>query len=450
MMKRLLILALFCLTASAHAALNIQTWMLPNGAKVLYVENRGIPIIDINVDLDAGDRRSPMSKTGLASLTNAMLARGIREARLEADAPGGTSQAAPAMSEAQISDAFADTAAQRGGGSGQDRASVSLRTLSSEKERKASVALVARLLAHPAFPEELLARDKARTIAAIREELTRPESIASKAFWRTAYGNHPYGQEPTVESIQSITREDLLLFHRTHYVANRAVVSIIGDVSRQEADAIAKELTQLLPQGAALPALPKIADTTGAETRIPHPASQAHIMIGTPALVRNDPDFFPLTVGNYVLGGGGFVSRLMHEVREKRGLSYSVYSYFSPLAQEGPFQVGLQTQKEQADAALKVVRETVAGFLRNGPTEAELQAAKDNLTGGFALRLDSNRKILDHVAMIGFYDMPLDYLDRWTERVAKVTREEVITAFQSKLDPNRLATVIVGADPVTK
>lgn len=449
-MKRLLIAVLFCFLTPAHAALNIQYWTLPSGAKVLFVENRSIPIVDINVDLDAGDRRSPADKAGLASLTNAMLARGIRAAQLDPKAPGETARSAPALTEAQISDAFADTAAQRGGGSGQDRASVSLRTLSSDRERQASVALLARLLAHPAFPEDLLARDKARTIASIREELTRPESIASKAFWRTTYGEHPYGREPTVESVQAITREDLLLFHRTHYVANRAVVSIIGDVSKQQADAIARELTAHLPQGGPLPAISEVRDTKGEETRIPHPASQAHIMIGTPALVRNDPDFFPLTVGNYVLGGGGFVSRLMREVREKRGYAYSVYSYFSPLAQEGPFQIGLQTQKEQADAALKVVRETVADFLRTGPTPAELQAAKDNLIGGFALRLDSNRKILDHVAMIGFYDMPLDYLDRWTERVAQVTNEQIVAAFNRKLDPDQLATVIVGVEPPAK
>jgi zinc protease len=443
-MKTLLIAALLITANLAHAALDIESWTLPNGAKVLFVENHTIPIVDINVDFDAGERRNPEGKEGLASLTNAMLARGLREARIQATAPNPVATIAPAMSEAEISDAFADTAAQRGGSVGNDRASMSLRTLSSAKERRASVALVARLLAHPSFPAEFLVRDKARTVAAIREALTRPESIAERAFWRLAYEEHPYGREPTVESVEAIQREDLMQFHQKHYVANRAIVSMIGDISREEADAIARQLTLSLPQGEPLSALPEVPAPDGDEARIAHPASQAHILMGSPALKRNDPDFFPLTVGNYVLGGGGFVSRLTQEVREKRGLSYSVYSYFNPLAQKGPFQVGLQTQKEQADQALKVVQGTLNDYLRTGPTPAELEAAKSNLIGGFALRLDNNRKILDHIAMIGFYDMPLNYLDTWTERVANVTAEQVVSAFNRTLEQQKMSTVVVG------
>lgn len=348
------------------------------------------------------------------------------------------------MSEAQISDAIADTAAQRGGGTGGDRAGASLRTLSSAAERDASVSLLARVLAHPSFPENFLARDKARMIAAIKEDETKPESIASKAFWRLLYGSHPYSQYPTVPSVESITRDDLVAFHAAHYVANRAVVAMIGDITRAEADAIALQLTSRLPQGAPLPTLPKIEVVAASEERIPHPATQAHIMLGLPAVVRGEPDYFPLLVGNYTLGGGGFVSRLTHEVREKRGLSYSVYSYFNPMAQPGPFQAGLQTQKEQTDEALKVVRDTIAAFLRDGPTTQELKAAKDNLVGGFALRIDNNRKILDNIAAIGFYNLPLDYLDTWTAKIEKVTIADVKAAFQRKLALERMSTVIVG------
>lgn len=426
----------FCASAPAFAALQIQSWTLDNGARVLFVENRSIPILDLSVEFDAGSRRDPAAKSGLASLTNAMLARGLREV--------SGSRPEPAMSEAQISDTFADHAAQRGGGAGADRAGASLRTLSDARERDASVALLARILAHPAFPADLLARDKARTIAAIKEDETKPESIGSKAFWRQMYGDHPYGQSETVASVEAITRDDLVAFHQTHYVANRAVIAMIGDIDRAQADAIARQLTQRLPQGAPLPALPEVQQAPAREQRIAHPASQAHVMLGVPAIQRGDPDFFPLMVGNYTLGGGGFVSRLMREVREKRGLSYSVYSYFNPMAQPGPFQAGLQTQKDQADEALKIVRETISGFLREGPTPAELKAAKDNLVGGFALRIDNNRKILENIAAIGFYGLPLDYLDTWTARVAKVTAADIRAAFQRKIALDRMTTVIVG------
>lgn len=424
----------FMAAGPAAAALNIESWTLDNGARVLFVESRAIPVLDVSVDFDAGSRRDPMGRSGTAALTNAMLARGVRAQATE-----------PALTEAQISDSFADTAARTGGESGTDRAGMALRTLAYPAERDASVALLARVLAQPSFPAALFARDKARTIAAIKEEETKPESIADKAFWRQLYGSHPYAFQATAASVQKIGREDLVRFHRAHYVANRAVVAMVGAISRAEADTIARELTRRLPQGAALPALPPVPELPAREQWIDHPASQAHIALGMPAIARGDPDFFPLMVGNYTLGGGGFVSRLMHEVREKRGLSYSVYSYFNPLAQLGPFEAGLQTQKEQAGAALEVVRATMDRFLREGPTEQELQAAKDNLVGGFALRIDNNRKILDNVAMIGFYGLPLDYLDTWTDKVEQVSVADIRAAFARKLALERLSTVVVGA-----
>jgi len=200
-----------------------------------------------------------------------------------------------------------------------------------------------------------------------------------------------------------------------------------------------------LPRGTvtplpAPPGLPK-----GGLTQLAHPASQAHIYLGLPAIERGNPDFFPLLVGNYTLGGGGFVSRLYAEVREKRGLAYSVYSYFSPMLQPGPFTIGLQTQKEQTDLALRVVRETLDRFLKDGPTQAELDAAKSNLVGGFPLRIDSNRKILDYLIAIGMYRLPLDYLERWPERVQQVTVQQVRDAFERIVRPEFLSTVVVGA-----
>ncbi len=440
MMKTLWTLVLCLMAGTAQAALNIQHWTLDNGARVYFVENHTIPIVDVNVDFDAGSRRDPAGKAGTSSLTNGMLARGIRAATL----PDGSSE--PALSEADISNALADVAAQRGGGPGIDRAGMGVRTLSSVTERDQSVRMLARLLAHPSIPDTLFARDKARTVSSIRESLTKPEYIAEKSFWRLAYGSHPYGTETTVETVESITREDLLEFHRRHYVANRAVIAIIGDINREQAQRIALELTRRLPQGEPLPALPEIAPAVGTEQRLPHPASQAHILIGRPALSRGDPDFFALTVGNYILGGGGFVSRISREVREKRGLAYSSYSYFSPMAQSGPYQAGLQTRKDQTDEALKVVRDTIGSFLRDGPTEAELKAAKDNLIGGFPLRIDNNRKILDNLAMIGYHQLPLDYLDTWTAQVNKVTIADIRAAFARKLSLESLVTVVVGPD----
>jgi zinc protease len=424
----LLALALLLWGSLAHAVLPIEHWTTSNGARVYFVRADAIPMLDVSIDFDAGARHDPPAKSGLASMTTAMLARGVE-----------------GLDEATLAERFADLGASRGGGAGDDRASLSLRTLASPRERDAAVDLLARIASSPTFPAALLERERERTIQGLRESLVRPDAIAQRTFSALIYPSHPYGAEPTPESIAAIRREDVAAFHRARFGASGAVVSMIGAVTRAEAEAIAERLTRGLPAGAPAAPLPDVAAPPSVERRIAHPATQSHILVGAPAIARGDPDFFPLFVGNYVLGGGGFVSRLTSEVREKRGLSYSVYSFFSPMAQPGPFTVGLQTQKAQTDDALKVVRETLARFVADGPTEDELRAAKQNLVGGFALRIDSNRKILDNLANIGWYRLPLDYLERWTDRVEAVTTAQVRDAFRKAVRPDRLVTVVVGA-----
>ncbi|HSV46689.1 MAG TPA: insulinase family protein, partial [Ramlibacter sp.] len=196
---------------------------------------------------------------------------------------------------------------------------------------------------------------------------------------------------------------------------------------------------------AALPPVQEVRPLEGPSVQaIPFASAQAHVLIGQPGYRRNDPDYFPLLVGNYILGGSTFVSRLGTEVREKRGLSYSVASWFSPGLHAGAFTVSLQTRPDQAEQAVRVSREVLARFVAEGPTEAELKAAKDNLAGGFALRIDSNRKLLDQVASIAWNGLPLDYLDSWTRQVERVTVADVRAAFARKLQPDRMVTVTVG------
>lgn len=425
------LLAALCLglwSSIAYAVLPIEHWTTSRGTRVYFVRADTIPMLDLSIDFDAGGRHDPPGKAGLASMTAGLLARGVE-----------------GFDEAALAERFADIGANRGGGAGDDRASVSLRTLTSPRERDVAIDLIARIVSRPTFPAGPFARERERSIQSLRESLTRPDAIAQRTFSDLLYPKHPYGREPDPASIAGIERADLVDFHRRRFGADRAVVSMIGAVSRAEAESIAERLTAGLPAGEAPAPMPAVEAPPAVDRRIPHPATQSHILIGTPALARGDPDYFPLFVGNYVLGGGGFVSRLTAEVREKRGLAYSVYAYFSPMAQPGPFAVGLQTQKTQTEEALKVVRETVASFVREGPTEAELTAAKQNLVGGFALRIDSNRKILDNLSTIGWYRLPLDYLERWPDQVERVTAAQIREAFQRKIVPDRLVTVVVGA-----
>ena len=427
--KFLSVLCLILACQVAEAGPKIDHWLAPSGARVYFVENHGLPILDVQVDFAAGSAYDQSGKDGLASLVHALLDMGVQ-----------------GMDETQISNRLADLGAQLAGGVSMDRASVSLRTLSADDKRIPALEILRAVLCSPQFPAAVFEREKARSVATLKEALTRPDAIASKAFWAAMYPGHAYGRYATPESVDGLQGSDLVAFYRSHYTARQATVTIVGDVSRAQAEALAQQLSSDLPAdaGAAELDVPKL--PAASEQRIAHPAAQAHVLIGLPALRRGDPDFFPLLVGNYSLGGGGFVSRLMKEVREKRGFAYSVYSYFLPLAQPGPFQIGLQTKKNQANDALKVARDVLAGFLAQGPSTTELQAAKQNLVGSFPLRLDSNRKILDNVSVIGFYGFPLDYLDRYTENVEKVTAAEIKAAFARHVKPENMVTVVVAGE----
>jgi zinc protease len=180
---------------------------------------------------------------------------------------------------------------------------------------------------------------------------------------------------------------------------------------------------------------------------IEHPSQQMHILMGQPGIRRGDEDYFPLYVGNHVLGGGGMISRLFAEIREKRGLSYSAYSYFSPMKQPGPFVAGLQTRADQAEEAIAVLKDNLRRFIAEGPTAEELEASKKNITGGFPLRIDSNNEILAYLAAIGIYDLPLDYLDTFNDRVEAVTIEQIRDAFARRVSPDTIVTVMVGPAP---
>lgn len=417
---------------TAHASLPIQHWVLDNGAKVYFVESHDLPILDVSVDFPAGTVLEPANQGGVANLTRHLLSLGA----------GG-------LDDNQIARGMADVGAELGGRFDADRAGITLRTLSSPEQRDAALAILAKVLQQPTFPEPVLAREKARVIAALQEAEARPESIAAKAFQTAVFGNHPYARRDSgeIDSVSKLKVADLQAFYRSHYAAAGAVVALMGDISRAEADRIAHQLTDQLPpaSGEASLVIPPVPALQQALSRtIPFSAKQSQVLIGQPGVKRGDPDYFALYVGNYILGGGGFDSRLLNEVRQKRGLAYSVYSYFMPMREAGAFQIGLQTRTDQTNEALQVVRQTLANFVANGVTDTELTQAKNNIVGGFPLRIDSNKEILEYLAVIGFYDLPLNYLDEFPKRVEAVTAEQIQAAFKRHIDPDKLVTIVVG------
>ena len=412
------------------AGLNIQHWITPQGARVYFVENHDLPMLDVSVDFSAGSARDSKEKSGLASLARGLMGLG-----------------AGPYSERDIAEKLADVGAVLSGRLDADRAGFTLRTLSGKAERGQALSVLSSILAAPVFDATILEREKARVIAGIEEAATQPESIGAKAFQAAIYGDHPYALDESgeVATVKTLTRDDLVAFHREYYRAKNMAVALMGDISRPEAEALASELAAGLPPGEAPAPIPPVVEAVkGVETVISHHATQSHLFMGKPGMTREDPDYFPLYVGNYVLGGGGFDSRLTESIRQKKGLAYSVYSYFAPMERKGPFMIGLQTRRDATREAVETAKVELARYLADGPTEAELEQAKNNLIGGFPLRIDSNKKILEYLAVIGFYRLPLNWLDTYSDKVAAVTRDEILRAFRVRVRPETMMTVIVG------
>jgi len=433
MFARALLIITLCAALPALAMPPIQAWQTTSGAHVYFVETHDLPMLDISIDFPAGSAFDTRAKSGVAGLTQLMLHLG-----------------ATGFSEDEIARKIADVGAQLDGHFDLDRGGLSLRTLTSSDELTPALDVFTRVLQTPEFPAAALEREKIRLVADIKEADTKPDSIVSRNFNQLVYGDHPYALRASgeVDSVPNITRDDLVAFFRAHYTADQATVAIIGDLNRKRAEAIAERLTAQLPHAAEPAAIPPVPPLAHAEFKvIPHPATQGHVLIGAPGMKRGDADYFPLYVGNYVLGGGGFVSRILNEVREKRGLAYSAYSYFMPMRQDGPFMIGLQTRKDQTGEALAVARATFKKFVAEGPTADELKQAKQNIVGGFPLRFDSNRKILDYLSVIGFYHLPLTYIEDFPANVEKVTLAAVRDAFKRRVDPERMVTVVVGPEP---
>ncbi|KKW66776.1 zinc protease [Lampropedia cohaerens] len=422
---------------AADKLLPIEHWQQPSGAQVWLVTSPSLPMVDVQIDFDGGSRRDPAPQAGLAAATAAMLGKGI--------AAGGGH---PALDEEALEQAWADLGASLSAAAGNDRFTLRLRSLTQQPVLQQATKLAARQIGQPSWPAAIWQRERQRWSAALREAQTRPDVVARQAFERAVYGEHPYGQQTTPETLARIDVTDMQAFYARHVLPCRAKVSVVGAVDRAQADALVRTLLAGLPQQtgcAPLPEIPEVTPLAQARTeRISFDAEQAQILIGQPGIRRNDPDFLTYLVANHILGGSGFGSRLMEQVREERGLVYGIYSSFNPGNHAGAITIALQTRADQAEAATQLVNQVVRAFVADGPTDRELQDAKANLIGGFALRIDSNEKLLGNVANIAWNDLPLDYLEHWTDRVAAITVGDVRRVVQRVLQPERMVTVIVG------
>lgn len=414
--------------APARRSLDIQTWQTAEGAKVLFVAAPQLPMFDLRLTFAAGSSQDA-DVPGLAMLTNAMLNEGIQGKDVGAIAEG-----------------FEGLGANFGNGAYRDMAVTSLRSLSQPDLREPALKLFTEVIGAPTFPADSLARIKNQLLSSFEQQKQNPGKLASLALFDQLYGQHPYAHqsEGNAQSIPRITRAQLQAFHAKAYSANNVVIALVGDLDRAQAEAIAKQVSAALPKGPALSKSPQPATPTPGHRHIEFASKQTHLLLAQLGIDRQEPDYAALYLGNQILGGGGFGTRLMEEVREKRGLTYGVYSGFSAMQARGPFMINLQTRAELSEGTLKLVQQILRDYLRDGPTQKELDDAKRELAGSFPLSTASNADIVGQLGSMGFYNLPLSYLEDFMSQIQALSVAQVKDAMAKHLNPDAMLIVTAG------
>ncbi|AZE51769.1 Zinc protease [Pseudomonas chlororaphis] len=414
--------------APSHRSLDIKTWSTAEGAKVLFVEAHELPMFDMRLTFAAGSSQDG-DAPGLAMLTNAMLNEGVAGKDVGAIAEG-----------------FEGLGADFGNGAYKDMAIASLRSLSAPDKHTPALQLFADVVGKPTFPADSLARIKNQMLAGFEYQKQNPGKLASLELMNRLYGSHPYAHssDGTAQSVPPISLAQLRAFHAKAYAAGNVVIALVGDLSRSDAEAIAAQISSALPKGPALAKIPQPTEPQASIGHIEYPSSQTSLLLAQLGIDRDDPDYAALSLGNQILGGGGFGTRLMSEVREKRGLTYGVYSGFSPMQARGPFMINLQTRAEMSEGTLKLVQDVLADYLKTGPTQKELDDAKRELAGSFPLSTASNADIVGQLGAIGFYNLPLSYLEDFMQQSQSLTVEQVRDVLNKHLSADKMVVVTAG------
>ncbi|MBT7412229.1 MAG: insulinase family protein [Candidatus Thioglobus sp.] len=425
---RTLILFLLLLT-NAQAKLDIQYWTTPEGAKVFFAQTKGLPILDVALNFDAAASRDG-DQFGLASLTNGLL---------------GT--ATQYHNEEQIINAFESVGAQFSTSSLKDMSIVSLRTLTRQPILKKSLDTFTEVITQPSFEQKYLTRERRQTLRSIEASKQSPASIASLAFDKAVFANHPYAHPKigTEKSINQISLQDLKQHYDKFYVAKNLTIALVGDITKVKAKQIARQISHGLNVGKKAKNNPVItALKSSQKIHIEFPSKQTHLLIGQSGVNRSHPDYYPLYLGNHIFGGSGLTSILSDEIREKKGLAYSAYSYFTKMKSNGFFMMRMQTKNDQALEAKNIALQTLKNFRNNAIDTQKLQDGKDNIIGGFALETASNANILTYLSIIGFYELPLDYLSGFTDKIKNISAQDIQNAYARLVDMDKLIILSVG------
>ena len=422
-----LLATVFTLAAPAQAA-DVKNIDLGRQATVWFVEDHTVPIIAVNISLPAGAAYDPGAKPGLAAFAASLMDEGA-----------GT------MDATAFHRALAAKAIQFSARAERDYTVISLTMQSADAAE--ALRLLQLALTRPRFDNEAVARVRTQIVQSLQQESAEPGQVAAKSFMRVFFNGHTYGHatDGELQSIDAITPNDLKAFGRTHWVKNGLKIAVAGDITQ---DAITKLLGQTFaPLPDAAPPPPPDVGRLGAPGVhvVPMAVPQPNAVFGLPGVMRADPDFLPAFVANYILGGGGFSSRLMNEVRGKRGLTYGISTSLNPCAKASVWVGQVATRADAINQTLDVVRQTMRDFAANGPTQAELNDAKTYLTGSFPLAFDSNAGI---AAQLGTYQrqgMDAGYVARRNALVQAVTLADVRRVAKRLFDPARLTVVVAGS-----
>ncbi|MBI5058003.1 MAG: insulinase family protein [Nitrospirae bacterium] len=419
----------FCSMFTDAYALDVKRTVLDNGLTLLIVERHNLPVVKVSVGIKAGSILEPEEKAGLASITASLLTSGTQK-----------------MTAQQISEEIEFVGGAVGASADEDFATVSLSVL--KKDMDLGFDLLSDIIINPSFPEDELNKKRVRIKGSLKSQEDQPDFVASREFRKAVFGAHPYGRlvQGTPETLDAIKRDDVVNFHSAYYVPNNAIMSVVGDITPEEVKALLK---QFFPEwhSKEIKSASLLKPTEVKERKtitIDKDLTQANIILGHAGISRDNPDYYAVSVMNYILGGGGFESRLMQNVREEKGLAYDIHSFFAPNKYSGTFQVGVQTKNESANTAVEEILKEI-NRIRNTPvSDTELADAKSFLTGSFPLRFETGARIANFLIAVEFYGLGLDYIDKYPSYINSVTKDEVLRVAKKYLDPDNFVLVVVA------
>lgn len=409
--------------------INIEHWVLANGAKIFFIRRPELPMLEISVNFYAGSVYDG-EKYGVSHLTNIMLPQGTLD-----------------FNANELAENFKKVGAHCNVNSDRDMATLYLQTLTEKKYLQPALNIFYNLLQSPAFQKNEFLRLQKLVISAILQQNHMPNMIARNAFFTGIYPHHPYQHSVlgTIETVSSLSINDLKQFYKTYYSASNTVITLVGDINLKQAEKISHQLTDGLTKKKVIHTVPLASPLKKKiEQRIHFPSTQTHILMGQVCVNYQDPQYFPIFLGNFILGGTPLTSRLFKAVRGEHGLVYNIISGLSILAGRGPFFINLQTQQTETEKALAITNNVFHRFLKNGITKSELNHVKRKLINSFPLSLAQNADVSNQLLKIAFYDLPLNYLDEYCDRINTVTSKQVHESFVQTFDLDHLTTILVG------